>query len=364
MENPTDQQLPTIYVTENEINKLYTNFTESSVKNGMDVFNEWFDKGEYPITKGYFIIEKLSDIDLSDRNPNRKDRSAPGVIKFDLSDKKKIHLEIYQVLNGKNDCFASGNVNFNNRKFLKPDILLPSKIDSILEIEYLSLAKMKDAIVPPPPELETDPELADDLHALIMSKSKNTKQIKELATVEFNKYACKTFMVSLGHIITILMYHLAQNRPAYLTPTRKKQYVDGISLKPYKYDGYIDLRESNKVYTVATDTNGELRKFTRHIESWSVRGHQRTYKSGKTVWIGEYVKGQGTLEQRTYATVDRSELDLKTKVFNTQCVEPVSEQKQHQRIEPIPSTEQIETIIPVEKVSKFKQLFNEIKSWF
>ena len=331
----------------------------------MDTFNEWHNKGEYPISKGYFIIEKIWDIDLKDSKTTRIDRSAPGIIKFDMTNRKKVHLEIYQALNGKNDCYVSGFVDFNTHiGFLGMDSLIPSRLDTMLEIEYLSLTKMKDAVVPPPPEFETNPALADDLHALVNLKAKNKKHLREIATVEFNKYACKAFMINLAHGVTILMYHLAQNKPIYLTSAQKKLATDGITFKPYKYDGYIDLRESSKVYTVATDKDGELRKFTRHIESWSVRGHERTYKSGKTVWIGEHVKGQGTLEQRTYATVDKSELDLETRVFNTQHTEPSSEQKQCQRIEPILSKKQVEIVIPVEKVSKFKQLFNRIKSWF
>lgn len=45
-------------------------------------------------------------------------------------------------------------------------------------------------------------------------------------------------------------------------------------------------------YTVSEELLSELpRKYERHTDSWSVRGHYRTYKSGKTVWVRPFVKG-------------------------------------------------------------------------
>jgi len=37
--------------------------------------------------------------------------------------------------------------------------------------------------------------------------------------------------------------------------------------------------------------NKEKKQIERHTESWKVRGHWRNFKSGKRVWINEYVKG-------------------------------------------------------------------------
>ena len=51
-------------------------------------------------------------------------------------------------------------------------------------------------------------------------------------------------------------------------------------------------------YTISEELLGELpevnrgkRKYEKHTESWGVRGHYRTYKSGKTVWVRGYTKG-------------------------------------------------------------------------
>jgi hypothetical protein len=45
-------------------------------------------------------------------------------------------------------------------------------------------------------------------------------------------------------------------------------------------------------YTIGSEVLSELpRKYERHTDSWGVRGHYRTYKSGKTVWVKAYTKG-------------------------------------------------------------------------
>lgn len=48
-------------------------------------------------------------------------------------------------------------------------------------------------------------------------------------------------------------------------------------------------------YTVSEELLSELpapkRKYEKHTESFGVRGHYRTYKNGKTVWVRPYTKG-------------------------------------------------------------------------
>jgi hypothetical protein len=45
-------------------------------------------------------------------------------------------------------------------------------------------------------------------------------------------------------------------------------------------------------YTIGSEVlSGLPRRYDRHTESWGVRGHYRTYKSGKTVWVKAYTKG-------------------------------------------------------------------------
>ena len=44
----------------------------------------------------------------------------------------------------------------------------------------------------------------------------------------------------------------------------------------------------------------ETQKRNYHCEAWSVRGHIRHYKSGKSVYISPYTKGKGRLKDTTY----------------------------------------------------------------
>ena len=58
-------------------------------------------------------------------------------------------------------------------------------------------------------------------------------------------------------------------------------------------------------YTIGSEVLSELpdvkRWYERHTDSWGVRGHYRTYKSGKTVWVRPFVKGKnGGQSDREY----------------------------------------------------------------
>lgn len=53
--------------------------------------------------------------------------------------------------------------------------------------------------------------------------------------------------------------------------------------------------------TMPTNHKDKLRSYERHIDSWGVRGHWRTYKSGKKVWIKPQVRGNGKYAAKTYS---------------------------------------------------------------
>ena len=57
-------------------------------------------------------------------------------------------------------------------------------------------------------------------------------------------------------------------------------------------------------YTIGSEMLSELpapkRKYEKHTESFGVRGHYRTYKSGKTVWVRPFVKGAGKRDDKEY----------------------------------------------------------------
>lgn len=88
---------------------------------------------------------------------------------------------------------------------------------------------------------------------------------------------------------------------------RNKKQFESIK----KYSKRILKKDINNTETkrislcdgiVCCDMNDSesVRDYVRHTESWEVRGHYRHYKTGKTVYIEPYIKGKGTLSDRTY----------------------------------------------------------------
>ena len=54
------------------------------------------------------------------------------------------------------------------------------------------------------------------------------------------------------------------------------------------------IRDDEPIDTVAT------RQYTRHLDAWFCRGHERHYKSGKIVWVKPHVRGKGTVKDTEY----------------------------------------------------------------
>ena len=49
------------------------------------------------------------------------------------------------------------------------------------------------------------------------------------------------------------------------------------------------------------DTKTFKKKYTRHIDSWEVMGHDRKLKSGKIIHIKPFVKGKGKAIKKDYS---------------------------------------------------------------
>lgn len=66
----------------------------------------------------------------------------------------------------------------------------------------------------------------------------------------------------------------------------------------------IVLSPGIKCYIVCAPNNQH--EYTRHCESWGVRGHYRHYKNGKVVYIAPFTKGSGRLKQSTYLVKEKT----------------------------------------------------------
>ena len=89
---------------------------------------------------------------------------------------------------------------------------------------------------------------------------------------------------------------------------RKKRVIDKVRSE-YQNSGSSKTDDSkqpeykvhlNKDVIYRYKPSERHRDFVRHCEAWSVRGHYRNYKSGKTIFIQPYIKGKGRLNNKVY----------------------------------------------------------------
>ena len=79
---------------------------------------------------------------------------------------------------------------------------------------------------------------------------------------------------------------------------------DPIKTRSKKYDQkdiyYKPILLSPGIQYIYQKGPSNRTEFVRHCEAWSVRGHFRHYKSGKTIYISPFQKGSGRLKDTTY----------------------------------------------------------------
>ena len=109
-------------------------------------------------------------------------------------------------------------------------------------------------------------------------------------TIE-NNFAKESLPFAIGLIVIIT------NILAYIQKPREEVIVQ--STKEYQKRGTKGGKSSGKSYiykkiykVMNFIPNTEKRDYHRTVESWGVRGHWRTYKSGRKVWIKEHSKGK------------------------------------------------------------------------
>jgi hypothetical protein len=59
---------------------------------------------------------------------------------------------------------------------------------------------------------------------------------------------------------------------------------------------------SRKKYTIKAPSEElkQKRQVTRHVDSWSVRGHIRRLQNGKEIWVKPHIKGVGEISPKNY----------------------------------------------------------------
>lgn len=84
----------------------------------------------------------------------------------------------------------------------------------------------------------------------------------------------------------------------------KRKYVNIYPNKKgkTKNKGAKKAKIINSYYITKEDLENKdfKREYNKTMEAWTVKGHTRTYKSGKTIWIAPYSKGKGKKTPKEY----------------------------------------------------------------
>lgn len=119
-----------------------------------------------------------------------------------------------------------------------------------------------------------------------------------LPIVEKNEVASNGIWY-LGTLIRLTMgvtHYL--NQPITYEKMEKVEKVEKKSKKGKKGINRGNVRYIRRtIYNMNTVGERPSREYSRHMESWQVRGHWRYYKSGKKVWIESYTKGHNNKEE-------------------------------------------------------------------
>lgn len=115
------------------------------------------------------------------------------------------------------------------------------------------------------------------------------------------EYRKKVILATILIVFDIFQYmtHKQDNVVQSNTDRSIKKKKKGKITSRNKKSNYVKIH--SKKYTFDFTRKPTERKYERHMESWTVRGHWRYYKNtGKKVWINGYIKGNGNVEGKVY----------------------------------------------------------------
>lgn len=116
-----------------------------------------------------------------------------------------------------------------------------------------------------------------------------------------NDKEIETIIHQTLHTMSYLSYVATTKETIYKTIKEKKAAEKKSSSKA-SAKRRVELLNGNRIIYVNAnkDTIKDMKTYQRHIDSWNVAGHPRTYKSGKVIFIKPYKKGEGRVNPKTY----------------------------------------------------------------
>jgi hypothetical protein len=281
------------------------------------LYNEWYQTHEaFFVRQGVLIMDDLMYQILINDDGKTKYKPLRFCLKFDLSEE---HYSSFSIINYYNqDKVASfrfiraQNLDFKNIKVV---------------FDYTDMGKFSELGEFSNPILTRKIKKSTETAILKISSSRSSKsKIKEVydkVNLENTKLLLEYMCQHSVEMLYSMMYYYTKQKPqniqysSYFKFQEDIEYITKKETYIYKYTGYINLNDT-KIYR--TKINNSLfddkkKEYDRHIESWTVRGHYRINKNGKKVWVKDYVKGDGVLENRIFGTKPESEVLLIPKLI-------------------------------------------------
>jgi hypothetical protein len=268
-------------------------------------FYDWYldDKGMFFLTQGKIIIE------LCPGKENTFD------LYFNFIDPDKVEYSVHP---------HKGKYSIARWIFHRQDNLIMDKVSFDLKYFNERIYKENGRILLPYDVSERIKKVNKEVlwvKSRLKSQSKNMTRFKAIQIVQSRilEDAIKSNIQKLIYYSYALMYYVSKQEIQEIEtiPINKEDNTGEFKTvkRIYKYTGYVDLRKNIQYKpAIKKDPNEPTREYNRHIDAWIVRGHYRRTKDG-LIWIDEHIKGSGTVENRIYSTVDKSELNLTPKVF-------------------------------------------------
>lgn len=134
-------------------------------------------------------------------------------------------------------------------------------------------------------------DIVDSLKGTLFSMETEFIEIMYIPKIKVNSFATDEFSFSFRilSLIAHVINYISEPKKEVLVSERREPKNTGKKGKKKSGGKTYIYKKTYKVLDI--ETKLEKRDYNRIKESWGVRGHWRTYKSGKRVWIEEHTKG-------------------------------------------------------------------------
>lgn len=269
----------------------------------------------------------------------------PLVMRFDFTNMKSPK---FMRCNSRGEVVTSCRLNtLNNTDLSEFDIVIKNHkdldADSTMQLAIMASGKIRS--------VERLDEISHQIEAMNMeldalrSQGLNDKvdKLSKKINKDANSYikAHQTFaMEQAVRMVYLVMYHMSKYKPKIYTrgknielDIKESEKFDKVLKEcEYKYNGVVGL-ETNEIVYIRTPKS--MKNYQRHTDAWYTRGHWRTLKSGRRVWVKGHVKGDADkLQQRIYSDSDPDDMSIVEHVTEVQREIKVSKEEPQGVVKP------------------------------